>query len=598
MDNPALDLKLEDFSPTKTSTQNFKSSQNESSEELLYGIDDKPPWYMCLFLALQHYLEMIGATVACPFFLAPAMCMAEDDPDKASLISTLVFMSGIITILQSTFGTRLPIVQGGSYSYLVPCLAIMKLPQWQCPNPDIFNAMNSDERTELWQVRMRELQGAIIFAALFETVFAFTGIIGYMLRFLTPLAVAPAISLIGISLFRHAASEASKNYAVSISLLVLLVVFSQHLRNIKIPILCGKRNVDGTRNKFPLFQVFPVLLSVGIVWAVCAILTVTDVLPEGNAARTDSKINILNGSPWFRVPYPFQWGWPTVSLGAVIGLLCGIMTSTIESLGDYYACATIAKTPTPPLHAMNRGIFMEGFGCVLSGFWGSGNGSTSYSNNIGTISVTRVASRRVIQISGIIMIVLGLVSKAGAIFVSLPDPIVAGMFLLIFPLTMAVGIGTLAEVSLESARNIFIVSFAIFMGLTISQWSNEHPGLIQTGNISLDSLFQIILSTGMFVAGFIGFVLDNTIPGTDEERGLSQRAAAERAAILAGDETYNLPFGMDFIKRQKWMRYLPISPTYDRHIVQLLPWCTSKTLYDFDENERNNHKTSVNGHHF
>lgn len=52
-------------------------------------------------------MEMIGATIACPFFLAPALCMVDDDPDKANIISTLVFMSGIITIFQSTFGTRL-----------------------------------------------------------------------------------------------------------------------------------------------------------------------------------------------------------------------------------------------------------------------------------------------------------------------------------------------------------------------------------------------------------------------------------------------------------------------------------------------------------
>lgn len=68
-------------------------------------------------------------------------------------------------------------------------------------------------------------------------------------------------------------------------------------------------------------------------------------------------------------------------------------------------------------------------------------------------------------VSGIIMILFGLVGKAGAIFVSLPDPIIAGMFLFIFPLIMAVGISTLAEISLESARNVFIVSFSIFMGL-------------------------------------------------------------------------------------------------------------------------------------
>lgn len=53
----------------------------------------------------------------------------------------------------------------------------------------------------------------------------------------------------------------------------------------------------------------------------------------------------------------------------------------------------------------------------------------------------------------------------------------------------------------------------------------------------------------MFVAGFIGFVLDNTIAGTDEERGLTKRAQAELEARLAGDTSYDLPYVMDAIKK-------------------------------------------------
>lgn len=117
---------------------------------------------------------------------------------------------------------------------------------------------------------------------------------------------------------------------------------------------------------------------------------------------------------------------------------------------------------------MSRGIFIEGLGCVLSGIVGTGNASTSYSHNIGTLGITKVGSRRVIQVAGVVMLVLGLVGKAGAIFVSLPDPILAGMFLFLFPLVMAVGIGTLKDVNLESSRNIFIVSFSIFLGLVRS----------------------------------------------------------------------------------------------------------------------------------
>ena len=50
--------------------------------------------------------------------------------------------------------------------------------------------------------------------------------------------------------------------------------------------------------------VFQVILSLLIVWGTCTILTFTKVLPEGDPARADAKIRILQGSPWFRIPYP------------------------------------------------------------------------------------------------------------------------------------------------------------------------------------------------------------------------------------------------------------------------------------------------------
>ena len=71
-------------------------------------------------------------------------------------------------------------------------------------------------------------------------------------------------------------------------------------------------------------------------------------------------------------------------------MLPGVIAAMVESLGDYYACARLSGAPPPPIHAINRGIGMEGIGCVLAGAWGSGNGTTSYSENIGAIAITKV----------------------------------------------------------------------------------------------------------------------------------------------------------------------------------------------------------------
>lgn len=63
----------------------------------------------------------------------------------------------------------------------------------------------------------------------------------------------------------------------------------------------------------------------------------------------------------------------------------------LESMGDYYACARLSGAPLPPKHAVSRGIGVEGIGCLLAGAWGTGNGTTSYSENVGALGITKVS---------------------------------------------------------------------------------------------------------------------------------------------------------------------------------------------------------------
>ena len=50
-----------------------------------------------------------------------------------------------------------------------------------------------------------------------------------------------------------------------------------------------------------------------------------------------------------------QWGRPTFSVAAALGMLAGVLAGMVESIGDYYACARISGAPPPPVHAINRG---------------------------------------------------------------------------------------------------------------------------------------------------------------------------------------------------------------------------------------------------
>ena len=92
---------------------------------LIYGLEDRPPWRLALGLGFQHYLTMFGSTVAIPLLLSEQLGMRGDPVALGWLIGTMFFVSGITTLLQTTWGNRLPLVQGGTFSFLAPTFAII-----------------------------------------------------------------------------------------------------------------------------------------------------------------------------------------------------------------------------------------------------------------------------------------------------------------------------------------------------------------------------------------------------------------------------------------------------------------------------------------
>jgi len=85
-----------------------------------------------------------------------------------------------------------------------------------------------------------------------------------------------------------------------------------------------------------------------------------------------------------------QFGGSGFNTGIFLAFFIATLLSVIESIADYYACARLSHLPPPPLAAMNRGIMMEGFMSMMAGFFGAGHATTTYSNNIGLIGMTRV----------------------------------------------------------------------------------------------------------------------------------------------------------------------------------------------------------------
>ncbi|KAM9731019.1 solute carrier family 23 member 1 isoform 7-T7 [Dama dama] len=579
---------------------------------MLYKIEDVPPWYLCILLGFQHYLTCFSGTIAVPFLLAEALCVGRDQYMVSQLIGTIFTCVGITTLIQTTLGIRtalcrpptpyhpylvpasptpilslwlcasafrLPLFQASAFAFLVPAKAILALERWKCPpEEEIYGNWSLPLNTShIWHPRIREVQGAIMVSSMVEVAIGLMGLPGALLSYIGPLTVTPTVSLIGLSVFQAAGDRAGSHWGISACSILLIILFSQYLRNLTFLLPVYRWGKGLTLFRVQIFKMFPIVLAIMTVWLLCYVLTLTDVLPSdptayGFQARTDARGDIMAIAPWIRIPYPCQWGLPTVTAAAVLGMFSATLAGIIESIGDYYACARLAGAPPPPVHAINRGIFTEGICCIIAGLLGTGNGSTSSSPNIGVLGITKpqplarwqVGSRRVVQYGAGIMLVLGTIGKFTALFASLPDPILGGMFCTLFGMITAVGLSNLQFVDMNSSRNLFVLGFSMFFGLTLPNYLDSNPHVINTGVPEVDQILTVLLTTEMFVGGCLAFILDNTVPGSPEERGLIQWKAGAHAdsEMSSSLKSYDFPIGMSMVKRIAFLKYIPICPVF------------------------------------
>ncbi|GAB5566758.1 solute carrier family 23 member 1 isoform X1 [Prionailurus iriomotensis] len=151
------------------------------------------------------------------------------------------------------------------------------------------------------------------------------------------------------------------------------------------------------------------------------------------------------------------------------------------------------------------------------------------------------------------------------------------MFCTLFGMITAVGLSNLQFVDMNSSRNLFVLGFSMFFGLTLPNYLESNPGVINTGasaslSISVDrggipevdQILTVLLTTEMFVGGCLAFILDNTVPGSPEERGLIQWKAGAHAnsEMSTSLKSYDFPIGMSMVKRIAFLKYIPICPVF------------------------------------
>ncbi|CAA0837100.1 Nucleobase-ascorbate transporter 1 [Striga hermonthica] len=493
----------------------------EQLQDLEYCIDSNPPWPETILLAFQNYILVLGTSVMIPTLLVPMM--GGTDGDKARVIETLLFVAGINTLLQALFGTRLPAVVGGSFAYIVPIVYIIHDSSLQQINEPHVRFIQT----------MRAVQGALIVAASIQIVLGYSQVWGLFSRFFSPLGMAPVVGLLGNCV------------EIGLPTLFLVIGLSQYLKHVK-PL-----------SDFPIFERFPVLVSVAIMWIYSIILTASGAYrgrPHATqlSCRTD-RANLISTAPWFKFPYPLQWGPPTFAAGHAFAMMSAVLVSMVESTGAYKAASRLAIATPPPAYVLSRGIGWQGIGVLLDGLFGTLAGSTVSVENVGLLGLTRVGSRRVVQISAGFMIFFSILGKFGAVFASIPFTIYAAIYCVLFGLVGSVGLSFLQFTNMNSMRNLFITGLSLFLGISIPQffdeyWSFTRRGLVHSNagwfNAILNTIFMSPPTVGLIIAVF----LDNTleVEKSKKDRGMPWWV---KFRTFRGDnrneEFYTLPFNLN-----------------------------------------------------
>jgi nucleobase transporter 1/2 len=333
------------------------------------------------------------------------------------------------------------------------------------------------------------------------------------------------------------------NWVISLITLVCIVLFSQVFNRMS-----------------KIFMLFPVLLAIIVGWVCSIIGTVAGWIPADNAANLGRGVELISAAPWFwlKPALPFKWGFPDINawtLAGSLGMIAGYIGSMVESVGDYYSCARISEAPVPTSKMISRGIGAEGLGCLIASIFQTGNGTTSYSENIGAIGLTKVASRKVIRVAGVILLVLPFFGKFGMVLATLPQPITGALFFAMFGLIAATGLSNLQFTNMNNARNLFIVGIGFFAGLSVPSYfgaASVVTGEAGSAAYVLSNIAQTILTTGMAVTAFVTVILDNLVPGaTREERGLTywESEASEEAWTKAEAEWATITTPLSSIKK-------------------------------------------------
>lgn len=429
--------------------QNLKNTE----VNLIYGVDDNLDLPKKVLFGLQHIFAAFGGIIVVPLVIATSL--GFDNKTTTALISASILASGLATVIQAKgvgkVGARVACIMGTDFTFVSPAISVGSV------------------------LGLPGIIGATILGSLFEVILSF--FIKPLMKFFPPLVTGTVVALIGLTLLPvsidwAAGGAGSPNYASleNLAVAMFVLVITLLLNNY------GKGMISSAS----------ILIGIVVGYIVCIPLGLVDFTPVKEAS-------------WVSFPKILEFG-VTFDAKAVMAFIPAYFVATIGTVGCLKAIGETSNIDIDDKRVA-AGVLSDGVGSALGGLVGSCP-NTSFSQNIGIISLTKVASRHVAVMAGILLVILGFLPKISAIITGIPNPVLGGVGIMMFGTVAAAGIRTLSNIDLTE-RNLLIIAISIGLGLGVT----FRPDVIQNLPEAIRMIFSSGISTGTIAALILNAVL-------------------------------------------------------------------------------------------
>ena len=434
------------------------AQRKESSIDNIYRLDGRVPIGRAIPFGLQHVLAMFVANVA-PLIIIASVAVYNGAPftaaETAQLLQNCMLIAGIGTLVQLypvwKIGSGLPVVMGLSFTFLAAAMTTAS---------QDYGVM----------------VGAIIVGGCFEGILGLTA--KYWRRIISPTLSACVVISIGLSILNVGVSSFGSSSAYPLgswqNLLVAVITLAAAL-------------VFHTMLKGVAKQLY-VLLGMLVGYVVSIFFGMVDF---GTMADTISQLGVV------AVPRLFAYK-PQFQLGAIFSFALVFIVSAVETIGDTTATCTGGLGRDITEKELSGSLCCDGFVSAISGGVFGCSPITSFSQNVGLISMTHVVNRYCIMFGALAMILGGLFPPVGAFFTTLPDCVLGGCTVIMFGSIMMSGAKMLQDAGMTN-RSTLIAATSICLGVGVT----EVDGFFDNLPAVFGEVFAGNMVAGVFVVGLI-----------------------------------------------------------------------------------------------